>query len=156
MCFVLYIGSQTPLPIIPWDETTRGIHTEALTEHDISVRGRFTLPHVLCIGSDTHCGCGFRNATFQNGSWPEEEWRPDNDTSHVKAQPNHERLIEFIQRYLGGQASCEFYGIWEDDFAGSALSNQTILLEDLADLKFYFRDRGYYSVIINKLAQSSP
>lgn len=152
MCFVLYIASPKPLPIIPWDEVTRGIHTEELSERDTQVRSQFTLPHVRYIGSDTHCGCGFRSATFQNGSWPEEEWRPDDDTRHIKAQPNHERLIAFVKQHLADEASCEFYGQWEDDFSAAALSDQVIELDQIADLEFYFRDKGHYTVRINSKA----
>ena len=155
MCFVLYIASPKPSPIIAWDEVTRGIHTEELTDRDMGVRNQFTFPHVRYIGSDKHCGCGFRNATFQNGCWPEEEWHPDEDTSHIEAQPNHERLIAFVKQHLGDQPSCEFYGIWEGDFSAPALSDQAIDLDRLADLEFYFRDRGHYTVTIDTKANKS-
>ena len=150
MCFILYIATPKPLPIIPWDENTRGIHTEPLSDRDSSVVTHFLHPHVCYIGSDTHCGCGFRNASYQNGSWPEEEWRPEDDTSHLEAQPNHDRLLEFIQRYLLGEPSFELYGIWEGDFSAPALSDQKIPLKRLLALDFYFRDRGHYTVEIGK------
>src|SRR5690606_30128500 len=111
--FVLYIATQQPLPIIPWDGNTRGIHTEILSEYDQDVRLHFSDPHVLYVGSDTCCGCGFRNASCQNGRWPEEEWRPDDDVSHLEAQPNHERLVEFISAHLPENSSFELYGVWE-------------------------------------------
>ena len=150
MCFVLYIATPTPLPIIPWNDQTRGIHTEQLSEHDKGVAAHFRHPHVCYIGSDTHCGCGFRNATYQNGSWPAAEWRPEEDTSHIEAQPNHQRLVEFIQTHLSGVDSFELYGRWEGDIEAPALSDQSIAMERLLDLEFYFRDRGHYSVRIDK------
>lgn len=146
MCFVLYIATPKPLPIVPWDDKARGIHTEQLSEHDKSVAAHFHYPHVYYIGSDTHCGCGFRNATYQNGSWPEEEWRPEDDTSHLDAQPNHERLVKFIRSHLPEQTSFELYGMWEADFSAPALSDQKIGIDRLLDLDFYFRDRGRYTV----------
>jgi hypothetical protein len=146
MCFVLYMAAATEIPIIPWDEKTRGIHTEPLSDLDGSIAAHFLHPHVYYIGSDTHCGCGFRNATYQSGSWPEEEWRPEGDTSHIEAQPNHERLVEFVQKYLPDEPAFELYGVWEGDFSAPALCDQTIPLERLLSLDFYFRDQGHYTV----------
>jgi|ERR1041385_599211 hypothetical protein len=146
MCFVLYIATPVPLPIVPWDEKTRGIHTRTLSDHDKGVSVHFQHTNVYYIGSDTHCGCGYRNATSQNGSWPEEEWHPEDDTSHLKAQPNHERLVEFIREQLRANLCCELYGLWEGDFSAPALSDQTIDLSRLLDLGFYFRDGGHYTV----------
>lgn len=146
MCFVLYIATDKPLPIVPWDENSRGIHTEPLSDHDNGVAAHFLRQHVCYIGSDTHCGCGFRNANYQNGSWPEEEWRPEDDTSHLEAQPNHDRLVEFVRRYLPEESSFELYGMWEADVSAPALSDQRIHLDRLLDENFYFRDRGHYTV----------
>ena len=146
MCFVLYIGSPKPLPIVAWDETSRDIHTEPLSERDSSVKVHFKNPHVYYIGSDTQCGCGFRNASYQNGCWPEEEWQPEGDTTQVDSQPNHGRLVDFICSHLPEVTSFEFYGMWEADFSEPPLSDQTIPLERLLELSFYFRDRGHYTV----------
>jgi len=53
MCFVLYIAAPKPLPIIPWDEKKRALHTEALSEHDIGVKTHFEHQHVYYVGSDS-------------------------------------------------------------------------------------------------------
>lgn len=155
MCFVLYIATKHPLPIVAWDDQTRDIHTEELTEHDEAVRDHFSLTNVYYIGSDTQCGCGYRNATYQNGSWPEEEWHPDDDLSHVEAQPNHERLVDFIQRHLPEHAPLEFFGMWEGDYSSPTLSSQNIPLDRLLDLDFYFRDRGHYTTTNTKAGKST-
>jgi hypothetical protein len=146
MCFVLYIATPQPLPLIAWDEESRGIHTEALCERDAPVRTHFHNPHVCYIGSDTHCGCGFRNATYQNGSWPEEEWQLEGDTKQIDAQPNHQQLVDFINKHLPEAVSFEFYGMWEADYSEPPLSDQSIPMSRLLDLDFYFRDRGHYTV----------
>ncbi len=146
MCFVLYIATPRPLPIVPWDDAAPAVHTAPLSEFDQGVVSHFRLPNVSCLGSDTHCGCGFRNASYQSGSWPEEEWRPDGDRSHIEAQPNHERLVQLIRAHLGGEAEFELYGTWDADLAAPVLSRQTIGLDRLLDLDFYFRDRGHYIV----------
>lgn len=153
MCFVLYIACPKPLPLIAWDEATRDIHTEPLSDRDLPVKAHFQNAHVYYIGSDTHCGCGFRNASYQNGCWPEEEWQPEGDTSQVDAQPNHDRLVRFVHQHLPDATSLEFYGMWEADFALPPLSSQVISLERVLDLNFYFRDRGHYTVTKNNSEQ---
>ncbi len=155
MCFVLYIASPTLLPLVAWDEKTRDIHIEELSERDLPIMAHLQNPNVYYIGSDTHCGCGFRNASYQNGCWPEEEWQPEGDTSQLDAQPNHERLVEFIHRHLPDSSCFEFYGMWEADFTQPPLSDQTVTLERLLDLDFYFRDRGHYTVTKEK-RESGP
>ena len=40
--------------------------------------------------------------------------------------------------------------MWEADFSAPALSDQSIALERLLDLGFYFRDKGHYLVNINR------
>lgn len=147
---MLYIAIAKAQPIIPWDETMRGIHTEPLSSHDEGVAAQFHHPNVCYIGSDTQCGCGFRNATYQNGCWPEEEWMPEGDTRPLTSQPNHQRLVEFIQKHLPGEESIELYGTWEADFSAPALSDQRIPLTRLLEIDFYFRDRGRYVVEIRK------
>jgi|688.fasta_scaffold330524_3 hypothetical protein len=155
MCFVLYIASPKPLPLVGWDETTGDIHTEPISDRDLPVKAHFKNPHIYYVGSDTHCGCGFRNASYQNGCWPEEEWQPEGDTSQIAAQPNHERLVQFIHRYLSEPTTFEFYGMWEGDFTDPSLSDQTIPLDRLLDLSFYFRDRGHYTVTKGKSEQAA-
>jgi hypothetical protein len=149
MCFTLYLAANKAIPIVPWDENTRHLHTETVDADDRRLSGQFKYPNVCYVGSDTHCGCGFRNATFQNGSWPEEEWHPEEDTRHIDAQPNHQQLVSFIEANFSDQSSVELYGLWEGLSEGSAVSDQTISLDRLLDLDFYFRERGHYSVTLN-------
>ena len=146
MCFVLYIAADRPLPLIPWEPNADCVHTDNVPDSDTAIYSHFTRRHVYFVGSDTHCGCGYRNASYQNGSWPEEEWRPDDDTRHITAQPNHERLVRLVREHLAGEESFELYGAWESSFIDPTLCHQDITIERLLELDFYFRDRGHYTV----------
>jgi hypothetical protein len=152
MCFVLYIAAHIPLPIVPWNDQRPALHTEPLAESHLGVASHFRLPHIYYVGSDKDCGCGYRHAVYQDGSWPEEEWRPEDDLSHIEAQTNHEALVEFARRNLAGESTFELYGAWEGDPAAPALSDQTIDLDRILDLNFYFRDGGYYTVMLHSSA----
>ena len=145
MCFVLYLGSPVPLPLIPWSEAARGLNTNAISDYEHGVEQHFTAPHICYVGSDLGCGCGFRNASYQNGRWPNEEWRDDDDTGHLTTQPNHEALVKFILGHLPTKAVVELYGAWDGDFETALLSDEGIGIERLLDPDFYFRERGRYT-----------
>jgi hypothetical protein len=146
MCFVLYIATPKPLPIVPWNGVTQDTHTNELTDDERAVAAHFTHRNVYSIGSANRCGCGFRNASHQQGSWPAEEWRPEGDTQHLEAQPSHERLMKFLLTHLEGPDAFEFYGVWSGDEAEPPLSDLVIPFERLQDLDFWFRHRGRYRV----------
>ena len=144
MCFVLYIASNKPLPIIPWDPDADCVHTEDLPEAAVAFRSHFTGRHVYYVGSDTNCGCGYRHATYNNGSWPDEEWRLEDDAR--EAQPNHERLVRLIREHLEGEESCELYGVWDGSSIDPAVCHLDITLQGLQELDFCFRERCHYTV----------
>ncbi len=147
MCFVLYIGTDESLPSIPWDEKDRHLNTEDLGEHDGTVARHFSKSHTKYLGSDQGCGCGFRHVTFQNGEWPE-EWNighnPDYDGSDEKQI--HQELYDFISQLLNSNPTIELYGCWDGDFAEPIEHREEITLGHLLDRKFFFRERGFYTV----------
>ena len=145
------MATAKPVRLIAWDKNAPALNVGPLEERDGAVVGHFRLPLVYYVGSDRQCGCGFRNASNQNGRWPEEEWRSEDDMSHLEAQPNHEQLVAFLREELQGDESVEFYGTWEGNVAGPALSDLEVEMERLLELDFYFRDRGRYVVKKKKL-----
>lgn len=146
MCFVLYMATPRPVPLIKWDEKNPSLHIEQLSEGEQGVKAHFDLPYCYHAGSDTFCGCGYRNASYQNGSWPEEEWQPDDFDSDGDMQVMHEKLISFLRKELLPNDPVEFYGLWEDDLGLSPLSDQEIDLSRLTESTFFFRDRGRYKI----------
>jgi hypothetical protein len=146
MCFVLYMATPRPVTLIKWDEKNPSLHIEELGEGELEVTAKFTLPYCYHAGSDTFCGCGYRNASYQNGSWPEEEWQPDDYDAEGDRQAMHEQLTTFIRKELSPGDPVEFYGLWEDDLTLPPLSDQKIVLSRLTEPTFFFRDRGRYRI----------
>ncbi len=146
MCFVLYMAAPRSLPLIKWDEKNPALHIEELGEGELEVQKHFSLPYCYHVGSDTFCGCGFRNASYQNGSWPDEEWQPDDFDEDGDMQAMHEQLTRFLRRQLRPDDAVEFYGLWEDDLSLSSLSDLQIELPRLTESEFFFRDRGRYRI----------
>lgn len=144
MCFALYIASSIPLPIIPWDEKSRALHTEPIGDNDRKVMQHFKHSHIYFVGSDTYCGCGYRHATYQTGTWPEEEWQPEEDQG--KGQANHEQLVDFVRKFCAEDTGIELYGMWEGDIDEPACSHQDITPDRLSAMDFHFRERGHYTI----------
>ena len=150
MCFVLYMATPRPVALIEWDDKAPSLHVEKLVEGDSEVSRHFTLPHLYHAGSDTHCGCGYRNASYQNGSWPEEEWQPDDFDSDGDMQAVHEKLVAYLRKELLPTDSLEFYGLWHGDFELEPLSEQKVDLSRLVEKTFFFRHRGRYNVEVGE------
>jgi hypothetical protein len=146
MCFVLYMATPRPITQIEWDETNPSLHIEELGEGELVLKAQFTLPYCYHAGSDTYCGCGYRNASYQNGSWPEEEWQPEDWDADGDKQAMHERLAAFLRKELRPSDPVEFYGLWEDDLSLPPLSDQWIPLTRMTEPTFFFRDRGRYRI----------
>ncbi len=140
------MATPRPVTLIKWDEKNPSLHIEELGEGELKVTAKFTLPYCYHAGSDTFCGCGYRNASYQNGSWPEEEWQPDDYDAEGDRQAMHEQLTTFIRKELSPGDPVEFYGLWEDDLTLPPLSDQKIVLSRLTEPTFFFRDRGRYRI----------
>jgi hypothetical protein len=101
---------------------------------------------VTYIGSDEGCGCGFRHALFDKG-----QWLPViNDEGFDNNLQNHRQLFDFINDNLSDQDIIEIYGCWDGDFSERQEYKEEILLKDLLDTEFHFRERGLYTVLIRK------
>lgn len=142
MCFVLYLGARVAPPIVgPAGKMVKGwLHTRALRECDLPVCTHFTLPHVVYVGSDTGCGCNFRNASYQQGCWPEEQ-SCDEAKAQV-TQPNHESLVAFIRQHFADEMFVELYGCWSGDEARPELERRELELAQLRSPGFYFHHRS--------------
>ncbi len=59
MCLALYIASNKPLPVIPWDPKKPTFHVVNLPESMRAVRKLLPYPHVYYVGSHEGCSCAF-------------------------------------------------------------------------------------------------
>lgn len=154
MCFMLYMAADQSIPTILWDEHNPSLHTEDLNKNNLDVARHLSKKHKKYVGSDSHCGCGFRNAMLQGGEWPEEmmgEWGmlEDDDLKALEEkQINHQQLYGFIRNLLPTGGEIELYG---EDIGGfekpSEIQSSTIPLSKILEKNFYFRDCYRYVVI---------
>jgi hypothetical protein len=103
MCLGVFLASDQPLDLVPWNERTPGFNVVPLSEHEEPVRRQFALAHVVYAGAHTRCSCGFR-ADGEN---------PDAVSRSQAA------LVEYIRRAsLAGPL--EIFVCWEGDYEKAA------------------------------------
>ncbi len=149
MCFVLYVGTNDPLPRKKWQQDAPDLSVESLTERDAPIKAHFQSPEVRYIGSTSGCGCDFPHAMLQNGGWPEiaylehlerDEQRVAND------KRNREALVALLRE--SREKAVELYGIWDGEFVEAPKSQESIAAEAILDSAFLFKERGFYKVAV--------
>lgn len=146
MCFVLYVGTQKPLPRKQWDEADPDLSVESLTEHDGSVRSHLSTPEVQYVGSTSGCGCDFPHVTLQDGEWPVFEDDDDDPEWEATVRLNRESLVALFRH--SGEKYVELYGIWDGDFEEAPQARESITVEKILDPNFWFKEQGFYQVEI--------
>src|SRR5678810_1043398 len=61
MCLCVFVASDRPLALVPWDLQAPGFNVVPLTEHEAPVRRQFSLAHIVYAGAHTGCSCGFQS-----------------------------------------------------------------------------------------------
>ncbi len=152
MCFTLYIASDKPIPAIAWDDQDRKLYTRMLDDYDRPVAQVFSKTDIKYVGSDLHCGCGFRKVSFQGGGWPEAnmiDTDPDWETNWgADEQNNYLQLFDFVSGLLAHSTPIELYGVWYGDFHFPPARHESISVEQLQSSEFFFRERCKYLVTV--------
>ena len=140
MCFVLYAGTDKPLPRSAFNPEAPAVWVTSLTEHDAAIKAFFSKPEVQYIGSTSQCGCDFPHAILQNGDWPEIEvaMALERDPNEM---PNREALVALLGS--SGESTIELYGLWDGDFSETPKTRETIPLGRILDTGFFVQGAGF-------------
>jgi hypothetical protein len=142
MCMMLYIGSDIPLPIIPFKEDAPAFHTEVLTENDEKIVQHFSTANVSYAGSSQGCGCGFQHSLIDsNIGWLNVEDEDDDDF-----KMNMRQLYEYVKDVVGKGGKVELYACWDGEFEDAPMSREDISLQELINKQFYLKEKGFYIV----------
>ena len=136
MCMLVYIASDSPVRLIPWDPNDRGFHLqEPSGERDESVRRQFSKPFVYYAGSHLGCGCG-----FEYGQWED----PEED------EDERRKSVADLSRYLADavkeQGAVELFACWDGDQAEKPESRETITPEWIGGERFRFKEKQFFVV----------
>lgn len=148
MCFVLYAGTDQPIPKIEWSSESPTITVKDLTDREHPIVVHFTKPHVQYIGSTSQCGCDFPNIMFQNGGWP--WWRDPDDVERERTeQENRENLVSLLRQIEEG--SVELYGVWDGNFADAPAAREEVSVEQILGPEFRLKEQCLYLVRISSV-----
>ena len=131
MCIVVYIGSRSPLPLIPWNPETPAFNVTALTEHEMSACRHFTVPHVRYAGSHTDCGCGFN----EGREYPDAVDEPA--TKRTEAL----RSSSLLANYIRANQVEQIYSCWSGDESENREFERRVSPDALIAEDFFFRER---------------
>ncbi len=84
---------------------------------------------------------------FQNGGWPEIEYREIDEEHEKTEQYNKAALVSLLKSVTDEWV--ELYGVWAGDYAEAPAKREEVSLAELLDRKFCFKERGFYRVRVN-------
>jgi len=152
VCFVLYAGTQHPLPRREWRGDSPKLSVLSLTGREMTMKSHFSAPEIQYIGSTSNCGCDFPNAMLQNGSCPTLELPPgflEVDAERVATeQRNKQALVDLLQS--SGENFIELYAIWDGDFAEPPRAIECISAAEILADRFAFKERCLYRVCLDE------
>jgi hypothetical protein len=97
MCTLLFLASDRPVRIIPWDPANPSFHVRELTDREQAIRQRVSRPYVYYVGSHELCGCGFRYSLPLEELWREVE-------EEAAARQSVQRLADYVSDLRTGEA----------------------------------------------------
>jgi len=113
MCWALYLASDKELPQISWDNDNPSFNTQELSEAEKPVIKKFTFEHVIYLGSNEGCGCGFMSTDYQPNK-------------------NLEYLHDYLSNALSRNSKLEIFLCWEGDQSSSLLAKKSVRLSEFA------------------------
>jgi hypothetical protein len=116
MCLGVFIASDNPLALVPWNSQSPAFNIVPLSEHEEPVRQQFSLSHIVYAGAHTGCSCGFQS---------DEEDPPAVTRSRAA-------LVQYI-RQAAEAGPVEVFVCWEGDYAETASVRGERAIVSLAD-----------------------
>ena len=100
MCLVVYIFSEKPLPLLPWQRKAPGFYISELAKPAKGIRRHLTKPYLALAGTHTGCGCGF----LQEGVVP-------GTPEYTDLRSMYRHLAEYLRSASPAQI-VEIYACW--------------------------------------------
>ena len=133
MCLAVFLASDRPLPLVPWQEARPSFNVTELEPDETRVRGRFSKRHVYYLGAYTGCSCGFT---------------PDDEAEEDASLRSREDLVRYVTEALAasGGATLELFTCWDDDYLEPAARRLEIGPEELRDPDLWFDEFVFATV----------
>ena len=138
MCLMVYIASDHPLPLIPWDEAAPAFHIAELREADQLVRQQFTKLFVYYAGSHEGCGCG-----FDYGQWPVMD--DDDRTDEQAARETIHRLARYLANVVQ-LGVIEIFACWDGDQTAEPIERSVVTPAYFGGEAFAFNEKQFLTI----------
>lgn len=137
MCYVLYMASDRPRPVIAWEEASPAFCVSVSDEGIAAARSQLGKAHVHYLGSDQGCGCGFAG---------EHSWMDEDPEQQAATRENQRRLAAYLADCLADEDHVELFGCWSGDEEQPRVRSREIAVEDLLDQEFHFIEKEHITV----------
>jgi hypothetical protein len=146
MCFVLYVGTASPLPLRPWRQEAPALSVEEMSADKQAIKAHFASNVVQYVGSTSGCGCDFPHVLTDTWRSPmfQLEAFPETDASE---RSNAQELVTLLR--ASGEKTIEVYGVWDGDFTEAPEARESIFLSRILDPHFRFKEKGFYTVQVD-------
>jgi len=145
MCMMVYIASNSPLPLIDWDENRHAFYVEELSDQfQDQLRNKFSKSYLYYVGAHEGCGCG-----FSYGKYPLE----DDEEPEEEAKESVTRLSQYLAEAVAKHGTIELFACWADDESAPPEHRRSITPEDIGGESFWFEEKEF--LIIGNKSKSS-
>jgi len=144
MCFMLFVGTDKPLPLKEWRRDAPDICVRSLSGDEERIKPHFSKPLVQYVGSTAGCGCDFPHWILFNGEPPADGFDGREEDQKQTNTENAKRLVRLLRGNGGG--SFEIYGVWAGNWSKPQLDQKYIQLDEVLSPSFLFGEQVFYRV----------
>lgn len=139
MCLALYIASEKPLRIIPWDELNPSFHVIELSKKDEAVKTHLNQSYVLYAGTYEGCGCAFKYGR----EYPEYQVDPEELRN---AKDSYAQLCKYIFDAIEKGGMVQIFSCWEGNQKIAPTIFREIIFSELNRDDFLFVENELITV----------
>jgi hypothetical protein len=147
MCFMLFVGTDVPLPLKEWDKEAPDVWVRSVGENEAAIRAHFTKPVVQYVGASSSCGCDFPHWLLFNGKAPADEFDERDEDQKKNNYKNASGLAKLLRE--SGERAVEFYGVWAGKWAMPPIGVKDIALEEIVSPSFLLGEQVFYRVRVS-------
>lgn len=144
MCLTIFVGSDCPLPLLPFDKKAPAFCADALWSEADAVAHYLNKPFLYAVGSYQGCGCGF-SYREEDASLPDDDDIPE-DVKRDWCDDHNARVqsVEQFAQYLRPALSVGSVTVnccWYGDWAETPIATRHVTPEHFGGNDFHFVER---------------
>ncbi len=140
MCFFLYLASANNLKTEDWKIENPQVVIDSKSDISFGKIEKFKKENIYIVSSTEGCGCGFRQKI-------DVEY-PDyiEAVEKIEKDKNQKQLFELLRKILKTEDYIELFGCWAGDEESEIEFQREIIIDELLEKTFYFREKELIKV----------